>query len=145
MPARLNDRPARRGRDVLPALPRDRRAGGAGPPGLRLRERRGLQDPRRSAPLVRGAPARLAPDRKRRQSGPGGERVSTVLPARDRSEGRHLPLDVEALRRDFPILARKVHGRPLVYLDNAATAQKPKPVLDAMRDFATSEYANVHR
>ena len=53
--------------------------------------------------------------------------------------------DVAALRRDFPILARKVHGKPLVYLDNAASAQKPKPVLDAMRDFTTSEYANVHR
>src|SRR5882724_12857233 len=53
--------------------------------------------------------------------------------------------DVAALRRDFPILARKVHGKPLVSLDNAASAQKPKPVLDAMRDFATSEYANVHR
>jgi cysteine desulfurase/selenocysteine lyase len=53
--------------------------------------------------------------------------------------------DVAALRRDFPILARKVHGKALVYLDNAASAQKPKPVLDAMRDFATSEYANVHR
>jgi cysteine desulfurase / selenocysteine lyase len=53
--------------------------------------------------------------------------------------------DVAALRRDFPILACKVHGKPLVYLDNAASAQKPKPVLDAMRNFATSEYANVHR
>jgi cysteine desulfurase / selenocysteine lyase len=55
------------------------------------------------------------------------------------------PYDVAALRRDFPILARKVHGKALVYLDNAASAQKPKPVLDAMRNFATSEYANVHR
>jgi len=53
--------------------------------------------------------------------------------------------DVAALRRDFPILARKVHGKPLAYLDNAASAQKPKPVLDAMRNFTTSEYANVHR
>src|SRR5258705_13935023 len=53
--------------------------------------------------------------------------------------------DVAALRRDFPILARKVHGKPLVYLDNAASAQKPKAVLDAMRNFTTSEYANVHR
>src|SRR5882724_7572388 len=53
--------------------------------------------------------------------------------------------DVSALRRDFPILARKVHGRPLVYLDNAASAQKPKLVLDAMQNFMTSEYANVHR
>jgi cysteine desulfurase / selenocysteine lyase len=55
------------------------------------------------------------------------------------------PYDVAALRRDFPILARNVHDRPLVYLDNAASAQKPNQVLDAMRAFATSEYANVHR
>ncbi len=53
--------------------------------------------------------------------------------------------DVDALRRDFPILSREVHGRPLVYLDNAASAQKPKPVLDAMMSFMTNEYANVHR
>jgi cysteine desulfurase / selenocysteine lyase len=53
--------------------------------------------------------------------------------------------DVASLRRDFPILAREVHGRPLVYLDNAASAQKPKRVLDTMNTFATSEYANVHR
>src|SRR5258706_1374604 len=53
--------------------------------------------------------------------------------------------DVTALRRDFPILARKVHGKPLVYLDNAASAQKPKGVLDAMTNFAASEYANGHR
>lgn len=53
--------------------------------------------------------------------------------------------DVSVLRRDFPILARKVHGRPLVYLDNAASAQKPKAVLDAMTSFMVGEYANVHR
>ena len=53
--------------------------------------------------------------------------------------------DVAALRRDFPILERQVHGKPLVYLDNAASAQKPKPMLDAMRALATGEYANVHR
>jgi len=53
--------------------------------------------------------------------------------------------DVAALRDDFPILGRKVHGRPLVYLDNAASAQKPKLVLDTMASFMTSEYANVHR
>ena len=53
--------------------------------------------------------------------------------------------DVAALRRDFPILSRKVHGKSLVYLDNAASAQKPKPVLDAIGSFVTSEYANVHR
>ena len=53
--------------------------------------------------------------------------------------------DVEALRRDFAVLSRSVHGRPLVYLDNAASAQKPNQVLNAMREFTTREYANVHR
>lgn len=48
-------------------------------------------------------------------------------------------------RRDFEILSREVYGKPLVYLDSAASAQKPRQVLDAMRDFASSEYANVHR
>jgi len=53
--------------------------------------------------------------------------------------------DPLAARADFEILSREVYGKPLVYLDNAASAQKPRLVLDAMRDFATSEYANVHR
>ena len=53
--------------------------------------------------------------------------------------------DPYAARKDFEILSRKVYGKPLVYLDSAASAQKPKQVLDAMRNFATSEYANVHR
>jgi cysteine desulfurase/selenocysteine lyase len=48
-------------------------------------------------------------------------------------------------REDFENLSRQVYGRPLVYLDNAASAQKPRQVLDAMRDFASGEYANVHR
>ena len=55
------------------------------------------------------------------------------------------PYDVEAIRRDFPILSRKVHGKPLVYLDNGASAQKPQVVLDAIRHAYESEYANVHR
>ncbi|MBV9991474.1 MAG: cysteine desulfurase [Alphaproteobacteria bacterium] len=53
--------------------------------------------------------------------------------------------DVAAARADFEILSREVYGKTLVYLDNAASAQKPRQVLDAMRDFAASEYANVHR
>ena len=56
-----------------------------------------------------------------------------------------MALDVQAIRKDFPILAREVYGKPLVYLDNAASAQKPKPVLDAMMKAYTEEYANVHR
>jgi cysteine desulfurase/selenocysteine lyase len=53
--------------------------------------------------------------------------------------------DVERIRRDFPILARTIHGKPLVYLDNAASAQKPLAVLEAMDGMLRSEYANVHR
>ncbi len=53
--------------------------------------------------------------------------------------------DVDRIRRDFPILAQRIHGRPLVYLDSAASAQKPVPVLDAMRRFQERDYANVHR
>ena len=55
------------------------------------------------------------------------------------------PYDVEAIRRDFPILARQVHGKPLVYLDNGASAQKPKVVLDTIQHAYAQEYANVHR
>jgi cysteine desulfurase/selenocysteine lyase len=53
--------------------------------------------------------------------------------------------DVERIRQDFPILAMQVYGKPLVYLDNAASAQKPKVVLDRLEQAYTSEYANVHR
>ncbi len=53
--------------------------------------------------------------------------------------------DVTKIRRDFPILARQVYGKPLVYLDNAASAQKPQAVLDAIQRAYAEEYANVHR
>ena len=55
------------------------------------------------------------------------------------------PYDVEAIRSDFPILARSVHGKPLVYLDNGASAQKPRAVIDAVSHAYSHEYANVHR
>src|SRR6202789_1358230 len=53
--------------------------------------------------------------------------------------------DVNRIRADFPILAMQVYGKPLVYLDNAASAQKPQAVLDRMHEAYTSQYANVHR
>ena len=55
------------------------------------------------------------------------------------------PIDVKAVRRDFPVLERKVHGVPLVYLDNAATSQKPVAVIEAMNRFYRHENSNVHR
>ncbi|MCB1434671.1 MAG: aminotransferase class V-fold PLP-dependent enzyme, partial [Alphaproteobacteria bacterium] len=56
-----------------------------------------------------------------------------------------MAFDVAAIRADFPILSRQVYGKPLVYLDNAASAQKPRKVLDAIMRSYTEEYANVHR
>jgi cysteine desulfurase/selenocysteine lyase len=55
------------------------------------------------------------------------------------------PIDVQRVRADFPILQRHVNGRPLIYLDNAATTQKPRQVIDALVDFYTNTNANVHR
>ncbi|MDG1825849.1 MAG: cysteine desulfurase [Henriciella sp.] len=53
--------------------------------------------------------------------------------------------DIDAIRAEFPILSREVNGKPLVYLDNAASAQKPNAVIDGMADQARTAYANVHR
>jgi cysteine desulfurase/selenocysteine lyase len=57
----------------------------------------------------------------------------------------HGAYDVDRIRADFPILATKVYGKPLVYLDNAASAQKPLAVLDRLNEAYTTQYANVHR
>ena len=54
-------------------------------------------------------------------------------------------LDVAAIRKDFPILEREIKGKPLVYLDTAASAQKPRVVLEAIQNFYQSAYANIHR
>ena len=54
-------------------------------------------------------------------------------------------LDVEMIRRDFTILSRQVNGKPLVYLNNGASAQKPQVVIDAISRAYSQEYANVHR
>src|SRR3954454_6732406 len=53
--------------------------------------------------------------------------------------------DVERLRADFPILSKQVYGKPLVYLDNAASAQKPRAVIERLTEAYENEYANVHR
>ena len=56
-----------------------------------------------------------------------------------------MSLDVTAVRKDFPLLAREVHGRPIVYLDSASSSQKPQAVLDAMDHYYETTHANVHR
>ena len=53
--------------------------------------------------------------------------------------------DVRMVRQDFPALEQKVHGKPLVYLDNAATTQKPRSVIEALHRFYEEDCANIHR
>lgn len=55
------------------------------------------------------------------------------------------PMDVTAIRRDFPILAQQINGHPLAYLDNAASSQRPLQVLDAIQHYYTHDHANIHR
>ena len=97
------------------------------------RRRRADQDP--GAARGRRAGARRAALRRRR----GGRAMSTAV-----REARSA-YDVAAIRQDFPILATKVYGKPLVYLDNAASAQKPRAVIDAERDVYEKCNANIHR
>ena len=59
--------------------------------------------------------------------------------------GRAAGFDVAQVRQDFPILTQKVNGKPLVYLDNAATSQKPQVVIDAVHEFLATYNANIHR
>src|ERR1044071_6022942 len=54
-------------------------------------------------------------------------------------------VELEEIRKDFPILDQKVHGKPLIYFDNAATSQKPRSVIDALRHYYEHDNANVHR
>ncbi len=56
-----------------------------------------------------------------------------------------MTLDVQAIRAQFPILSRQVHGKPLVYFDNAASTQKPQCVIDSIVDYYTTCHSNVHR
>src|SRR5688500_6004121 len=53
--------------------------------------------------------------------------------------------DVHSVRRDFPLLSLRVHGKPLVYFDNGATSQKPQSVIDALNRYYTEENSNIHR
>jgi cysteine desulfurase/selenocysteine lyase len=82
------------------------------------------------------APAATAPAAEPLRS------TSAVLPGLNISSG---PFDVQAIRRDFPILQERVHGKPLIWLDNAATTQKPQSVIDRLSGFYSHENSNIHR
>jgi cysteine desulfurase/selenocysteine lyase len=72
--------------------------------------------------------------------------MPTNIAPSERSESRGASaFDVERIRRDFPILTQRIHGKPLVYLDNAATTQKPQSVIDAMVRSYAVDNANIHR
>jgi len=93
---------------------------------------------------VRGGQHRSLPDVRlpglahdAARSVPGSPLISTLL-----ATG---PFDVAAVRRDFPILSERVHGKPLVWLDNAATTQKPQVVIDALAHFYAHDNSNIHR
>src|ERR1043166_4153466 len=66
--------------------------------------------------------------------------TETVIPAAPRKA-----IDWETLRGDFPILHQKVHAQPLIYFDNAATSQKPRVVIESLRNYYEHDNANVHR
>jgi cysteine desulfurase/selenocysteine lyase len=72
-------------------------------------------------------------------------KTATEMQAADSLQGRHRAFDVETIREAFPILRRQVHGKPLVYLDNAATSQKPQVVIDTVQRYYAQENANIHR
>src|SRR5690606_20229494 len=131
--------PARRGPAPLPAHPGRVRTGGPGAAQLRLHQRDSQPHPPRAAA---GLPAPQA--RRAVRPGPGTcEAPAMTLPSPVKAQGRGF--DPVAVRRDFPILAREVNGHPLVYLDNAATTQKPLAMIDAISDYYLNHNANVHR
>jgi len=79
-----------------------------------------------------------------RHPGPAGHHAGE-LPNKHELQGQRVPFDVNAIRRDFPILQERVNGRQLVWFDNAATTQKPKAVIDRLSYFYEHENSNVHR
>ena len=72
-------------------------------------------------------------------------KAAHVITVRNTWERSHASLAVERIRKDFPILRQRVRGKPLVYLDNAATSQKPQGVIDTVNRYYSAENANVHR
>ena len=90
------------------------------------------------------ATGRDGPVELERIAGGSGMSAAAAVPIRERAAVQQ-PFDVERIRKDFPILHTKVHGHPLVYLDNAATSQKPRSVIDALVRYYEGENANIHR
>ena len=90
-------------------------------------------------PAAPSTPYYFVHERPRQPSGASAPSGPSVAP------DPHPPFDVLAVRRDFPILSERVNGRPLIWLDNAATTQKPRAVIDRLVDFYSHENSNIHR
>jgi cysteine desulfurase / selenocysteine lyase len=71
--------------------------------------------------------------------------MRAIIGGTAKARGGPVPFDVERVRRDFPVLQQTVHGKPLVYLDNAATSQKPQAVIDSLVRYYSEFNANIHR
>src|SRR5690606_35320346 len=130
--ARRDRRPARRRRAVLPTLARPVRARGADPAdrSVHLRSAGGA-----------GRPGSARGARSARGGGAAGRGGMNPPPSAAVQTG----VDWEAVRADFPLLRRQVHGKPLVYLDSANTGQKPAVVIEAVDRFYRQHNANVSR
>src|SRR5437016_4570418 len=75
----------------------------------------------------------------------GGSGMTVASPPRETMVSERHRFDVARIREDFPILRQRIRGKPLVYLDNAATTQKPRSVIDAIVRFYTEDCSNIHR
>src|SRR3569623_3442111 len=138
--ARRHGRSARCRLGVLSARARHGRGGGAQSPHLRLRERD------RRALAVAGAARRGAAGADCAPAGRSTDQgVSMSSPKPRMTVPATAAFDAARLRADFPILHQEVHGRPLVYLDNAATTQKPRQVIDVIDHYYAADNANIHR
>src|ERR1700720_4154440 len=137
MRARRNHRPARSGHALLHALARPRSHHGAEPAGVCVPRR---CSHRHVGGLGAGGDRRRIDRPITRFANPSELSMKNIALAE-----RTAAFDVNAVRRQFPILARMVRGKPLAYLDNGASAQRPAAVIDAVDDYERHHHANIHR
>jgi cysteine desulfurase / selenocysteine lyase len=95
--------------------------------------------------MTSGAAGRRGSRAAKAHRGAADSVLTVPPPRRPPAQGAPAPLDVQRIREDFPILHQSIRGKRLVYLDNAATSQKPQSVIDAITHFYTAENANIHR
>src|SRR5262249_10903546 len=130
---------ARRQHALLPALSRHRARDGSATAEVGFPRRRGLAHRDSCAPAPHRNESCRAAQGSRRPHG------FALMAANIQPQSGELAYDVQRVRRDFPILSRLVNGKPLVYLDSAASSQRPLQVIRAVDEYETTSHANVHR